>query len=426
MSKKSFTIFFSWQSDIAGNTKIIRDSLNAECQKQKEKGIEVCVDEATRNLPGSPKIEDAVLDKICNADIFVCDITPVVANAGKQIPNSNVLFELGFAFHVLGEKRIIMLAKKGNWGEKDMPFDFNHRRIGKFSSQKDCDLSFEVDCCIQECIKHPKDKRFWNKVMKYIPWKGIKINNDSLKEEATLLTKATETSTVFFARRMSSAFHGIRGLVEIKHPRDIRQSLKILLQPPLRFEAGLDKANIDPVWWFRGGSAMNIKTFSFQASGKALMDFYELRIKRILVFRDSGTYYSQYVYVETVADKPTVLYKRPSDEVFNEIVDHRGYYDEEYADFKPNWFLPTKHISRQDDDDGATKIWGKHVELQHRAKPRCRYLTPYNFVICAKFSPYNCHEFSRTSDTMFRGMLDGNVTNDEFHRFMMKFPKRDY
>ena len=115
MRKKQFTIFFSWQTDINGNKKIIKDSILAECQKQKEKnGYNVTLDEATRNLPGSPKIEDAVLDKISKADVFVCDITPVAVCGQKQMPNSNVLFELGYAFHVLGEERIIMLAKKEN------------------------------------------------------------------------------------------------------------------------------------------------------------------------------------------------------------------------------------------------------------------------------------------------------------------------
>ena len=96
MSKTKFTIFFSWQSDLKGNKRIIKDSLLAECQKQKEdNGYELEIDEATRNLPGSPKIEDAILEKISSADIFVCDTTPVASCGRKLMPNSNVIFELG-------------------------------------------------------------------------------------------------------------------------------------------------------------------------------------------------------------------------------------------------------------------------------------------------------------------------------------------
>ena len=155
MQKNKFTVFFSWQSDIKGNRKIIKDSILAGCQIQKEKnGYEVEFDESTRNLPGSPSIEEAVLRKISKADIVVCDITPIGTSGQKQMPNSNVVFELGFAMHALGEEHIILVAKKGDWDVKDLPFDFNHRRIGMFISAKDCDLNFEIDCCIKHCRKN--------------------------------------------------------------------------------------------------------------------------------------------------------------------------------------------------------------------------------------------------------------------------------
>ena len=49
-----FTIFFSWQSDLPDNRKIIRDAIKATCQKLKEdNGYVIEIDEATRNLPGA-------------------------------------------------------------------------------------------------------------------------------------------------------------------------------------------------------------------------------------------------------------------------------------------------------------------------------------------------------------------------------------
>ena len=91
MAKTKFKIFLSWQTDTDGNKKIIKDAILAECQKQKEKnGYDVEIDEATRNLPGSPKIEDAILKKIVHADIFVCDVTPVASCGEKLMPNSKV------------------------------------------------------------------------------------------------------------------------------------------------------------------------------------------------------------------------------------------------------------------------------------------------------------------------------------------------
>lgn len=356
MSKSKFTIFFSWQSDLKGNKKIIKDSLLAECQKQKEKnGYELEIDEATRNLPGSPKIEDAILEKIASGDIFVCDITPVASCGRKQMPNSNVIFELGFALHALGDKRVILLAKNGDWDVNDMPFDFNHRRIGMFSSAKDCNLEFEIDCSIKYCANWSFSKIDWRKSYQWID----KLLNKLLlvvfsykTDSKDLAIKATEESTVFFARRMAEAFPGVRGVCEFSDRKEINKRLSILLQAPLKFEQGLDRADTDPVWFFRAGAAEDIKSFLRIGNNKVLMNTDELLIKRIVVYRDSGRYYGQYVYVEVDADKPCGCYSHNED-TMKYMVDKRGYYDEEFAVFKPSWYLPERKITRQEYDDGS-------------------------------------------------------------------------
>lgn len=429
MSKTKFTIFFSWQSDLKGNKKIIKDSLLAECQKQKEKnGYQLEIDEATRNLPGSPKIEDAILEKIASADIFVCDITPIASCGRKLMPNSNVIFELGFALHALGEKRVILLAKYGDWDVNDMPFDFNHRRIGMFSSAKDCNLEFEIDCSIKYCANWSFSKIDWRKSYQWID----KLLNKLLlvvfsykTDSKDLAIKATEESTVFFARRMAEAFPGVRGVCEFSDRKEINKRLSILLQAPLKFEQGLDRADTDPVWFFRAGAAEDIKSFLRIGNNKVLMNTDELLIKRIVVYRDSGRYYGQYVYVEVEADKPSGCYSHNED-TMKYMVDKRGYYDEEFAVFKPSWYLPERKITRQEYDDGSAMVNGKPMRLHGRAELRLRYLTSYNFILAAKFSPFNCHEFDRTSGEYFKGMLNGTISVKQFDEYMMVFPKRDF
>ena len=429
MSKTKFTIFFSWQSDLKGNKKIIKDSLLAECQKQKEKnGYQLEIDEATRNLPGSPKIEDAILEKIASADIFVCDITPIASCGRKLMPNSNVIFELGFALHALGEKRVILLAKYGDWDVNDMPFDFNHRRIGMFSSAKDCNLEFEIDCSIKYCANWSLSKIDWRKSYQWID----KLLNKLLlvvfsykTDSKDLAIKATEESTVFFARRMAEAFPGVRGVCEFSDRKEINKRLSILLQAPLKFDQGLDRADTDPVWFFRAGAAEDIKSFLRIGNNKVLMNTDELLIKRIVVYRDSGRYYGQYVYVEVEADKPCGCYSHNED-TMKYMVDKRGYYDEEFAVFKPSWYLPERKITRQEYDDGSAMVNGKPMRLHGRAELRLRYLTSYNFILAAKFSPFNCHEFDRTSGEYFKGMLNGTISVKQFDEYMMVFPKRDF
>lgn len=46
-------------------------------------------------------------------------------------------------------------------------------------------------------------------------------------------------------------------------------------------------------------------------------------------------------------------------------------------------------MSRREYDDDAAVIDGKVVDLEHKAKLRNRYLTPYNFIICAHFNSIN-------------------------------------
>lgn len=429
MSKTKFTIFFSWQSDLKGNKKIIKDSLLAECQKQKEKnGYQLEIDEATRNLPGSPKIEDAILEKIASADIFVCDITPIASCGRKLMPNSNVIFELGFALHALGEERVILLAKYGDWDVNDMPFDFNHRRIGMFSSAKDCNLEFEIDCSIKYCANWSFSKIDWRKTYQWID----KLLNKLLlvvfsykTDSKDLAIKATEESTVFFARRMAEAFPGVRGVCEFSDRKEINKRLSILLQAPLKFEQGLDRADTDPVWFFRAGAAEDIQSFLRIGNNKVLMNTDELLIKRIVVYRDSGRYYGQYVYVEVEADKPCGCYSHNED-TMKYMVDKRGYYDEEFAVFKPFWYLPERKITRQEYDDGSAMVNGKPMRLHGRAELRLRYLTSYNFILAAKFSPFNCREFDRTSGEYFKGMLNGTISVKQFDEYMMVFPKRDF
>ena len=429
MSKTKFTIFFSWQSDLKGNKKIIKDSLLAECQKQKEKnGYQLEIDEATRNLPGSPKIEDAILEKIASADIFVCDITPIASCGRKLMPNSNVIFELGFALHALGEKRVILLAKYGDWDVNDMPFDFNHRRIGMFSSAKDCNLEFEIDSSIKYCAHWSFSKIDWRKSYQWID----KLLNKLLlvvfsykTDSKDLAVKATEESTVFFARRMAEAFPGVRGVCEFSDRKEINKRLSILLQAPVKFEQGLDRADTDPVWFFRAGAAEDIQSFLRIGNNKVLMNTDELLIKRIVVYRDSGRYYGQYVYVEVEADKPCGCYSHNED-TMKYMVDKRGYYDEEFAVFKPSWYLPERKITRQEYDDGSAMVNGKPMRLHGRAELRLRYLTSYNFILAAKFSPFNCPEFDRTSGEYFKGMLNGTISVKQFDEYMMAFPKRDF
>ena len=112
---KKVSVFFSWQSDSLKktNANAIRSALVEAKRSIEDKApkIEIVLEEATRNVPGSPDIVATLLKKIRAADIFVADITTVVTTEkGRACPNPNVTFELGFAAAELGWDRINELS----------------------------------------------------------------------------------------------------------------------------------------------------------------------------------------------------------------------------------------------------------------------------------------------------------------------------
>lgn len=111
----------------------------------KNDGIDLLVDEDTRDRAGNKEIVREVLDKIEKCDVFLADVSPVITltdesgeELPKHMPNSNVMFEYGYAQHCKGEGRIITLAKieKGQY-KQCMPFDINHNTLTTFKTAAD-------------------------------------------------------------------------------------------------------------------------------------------------------------------------------------------------------------------------------------------------------------------------------------------------
>ena len=419
---EQYRIFFSWQSDTKGNKGIIKESLKASCQLVSEKfGCEIIIDEATRNVPGMPKIEDTVLEKIDNCDVFVCDVTPVTVLNDKHMPNSNVIIELGYAIKSKGYSQIIALAKKGDWKPDQLPFDINHHRIGLFESAKDCNLIFEIESAVNYVRSQWKSRlfRFWHRIKEKVNTGAVKGKKEVFgpSERVSELTNATEDSITFFSRRMARAFGGDRGLVEYTDPKEIAYRLSILLHQPLKFKKGLNGASTLPVWNFWCGSSEGVESFRILNRRKVLLNTNELRLKRMVVFRDSARLKQQYIYIETEEDKPTGLYEY-SYSTIREMTELRGYFDEEYAVFRKNR-LVSRNIKLEEYDDGACVIGGKVCQTYGKAEPRVRYLTPFCFIMCAHAAPYNSHHFDRTSKEMLVKMRSYDITKEEFHQYMM-------
>lgn len=141
-----YRLFYSWQNDNKDTKKTIQRALNAVVKRFEAEEIELFVDQDTRERVGKRNIEAEVLEKIRNCDIFLADLTPIITylppkeshDLPKHMPNSNVMYEYGYALHAKGENRMIVLASLDKQKDEHieyMPFDINHDTITLFSDE---------------------------------------------------------------------------------------------------------------------------------------------------------------------------------------------------------------------------------------------------------------------------------------------------
>ena len=129
----------------------------------------IVIDRDTKGVGGTPGIVDIIFKKIRSCDIFVWDAT-IISNAPRYTPNPNVLLELGYAFAVIGEGRIIGIMNEANGiGPEKLPFDLVHRRWpirykldiadSDFSDAKKNaknDVTKILESALREALKEPK------------------------------------------------------------------------------------------------------------------------------------------------------------------------------------------------------------------------------------------------------------------------------
>jgi uncharacterized membrane protein len=244
------------------------------------------------------------------------------------------------------------------------------------------------------------------------PLSGKKSISTFQEEKAS--THIGQASTVFFHERICDSFPGVETYEWIEDPYKAIERLSILLKPPISFDHSKGHGvSSCPIWWFRGLSALHIEKFERIDSTHCLIDHYLLNIKKIAIVR-SGSYYQNFVYIETNKDEPIGLYEHQPEEFLYENT--REVLREEYGLFNN---IP---ISRREYDDGVSEINGQVINTQG-SELRIRFLTPYNFIISSQFSPYNSNKLDIDSEEYFYNLLLSKIDFSEFVEFMSRFPK---
>ena len=126
------SIFYSWQSDLPTKTNrnFIEDAIKKALKTiNKDNRLVACIDRDTKDELGSPDIRSSIFKKINRSKFFVCD----VSLNDNQVPNPNVLIELGYAIKALGWNKIICLFNTQTGNIEDLPFDINHNRVTPYT-----------------------------------------------------------------------------------------------------------------------------------------------------------------------------------------------------------------------------------------------------------------------------------------------------
>lgn len=244
-----------------------------------------------------------------------------------------------------------------------------------------------------------------------------KIWNDLLRllriKPSQMKFLPSSESAAFFDERFALAFPGIRSITWFEGKEAVTR-LKLLLQEPLVFK-GEGNSITTPIWWWKGFGDLQISKFKVLDKETILMNNKELLINKIAAVY-SGSYKQLFVYVEAKAMSPTGVYEW-NDELIKSSIACTGYAKEEYSIYKKKHFL-----TREEHDDGAAIIKGKHVRLYGEDELRERFLSPYNFVIAPHDSPINNLKFDEILDESLNGILTGVITVEDLKCHVAQLP----
>jgi TIR domain len=209
----------------------------------------------------------------------------------------------------------------------------------------------------------------------------------------------------FFNNRLASAFPGGRGLQWFIDPKVIIKRFEILFRKPLTFNKFPNQSEyggeISPFWWFRRGSSNSIDNYEKLSDTKCLIEWNEYEVDKIAVYRDSSSY-KNFIYVETKAEPPIYDIDPDLDKYIKLRLEDETYVSQEYGLYED------KPIKREEYDDGAAIIDDEVIDIRGKSSFRIRFLTRYNFIICAQSAIYNSNE----SDDLFGEFMDKVLTGE--------------
>jgi hypothetical protein len=222
-------------------------------------------------------------------------------------------------------------------------------------------------------------------------------------------------STVFFSDRFRRAFPGVRGIAWFREPQVALQRLQIFFQEPI------SSRKSSPIWWWRGGNSP-IGSVHISPPDAVYLDDQELLIEEVAAVNTRG-YFRQFLYIKTRSSAPSGLALSKTKTALLEtgayVIDQEGdaYVIEEFGLFRG------RPITLAEYDDGSAVIDGQVVDVSKEAIRRVRYLTAYNMIVAAKFSPINNSTFDDTLARCLDDILRGSAELGGLVEAIMRLPR---
>lgn len=207
----NITIFYAWQSDRPGkvNHHLIREAAEAACARisvDESNDWVVAVDSDTQGEAGMCDIPNTILQKIERCDIFLADLTLIGttdSDATKQIPNPNVVFELGYAARQLGFEAMVGVVNE-EYGKVDgQVFDIKRRASLRYSASESDSKSVRTKVIDQ--LSRSLEKVLRATIETVIVPRRLEADASASKKEA-------QSQTAFASRVLSGSFYEFKAL----------------------------------------------------------------------------------------------------------------------------------------------------------------------------------------------------------------------
>lgn len=307
---RHYRLFQAWQNQDKAYTDFLTKTIKKVVEMEHEKGIDIEVIRfPAQDEAGSPDVVNMVWEQIANCDLFVGDLTSIADINTHSISNPNVMYEVGIADAILGEKRVILVCSKETNIEK-LAFDVNHKRISPLNKKNEKASEFLaewIEAGIAECDIQQLDRDFVLKdlfddlYVVYNNFMRMIFHSDYSYEDGVLPPSLEKINTnlraaVFNELMISVEYDGIisRLRKEIRHLYDTNQ--KRYISDIIKIYNALDKYN----WFIRAiqKSAIFIENdTNYEALLQNSKAFYITDIEEIDEIYGSVIFERKYVYI---------------------------------------------------------------------------------------------------------------------------------